>query len=536
MREAMRRLFGGFALGVVVPLAAGAGAPPPCTLRELAAATGVTIGAGFVEGSHDPAFHQTLGREYDGVTVPLYWSQVQPTSDAFDFTAADAAVGEGEASGLRMRGHPLVWGRLALPSWVQAATSPEELRGWLDTRIRTILERYRGRIVQYDVVNEPITLLGDAGSMNGLDVNLFSTMLGPGYVREALEMAHAADPDAKLFVNDFFVLGPGQKQDRFYDLVRELVESGAPIHGVGMQGHLRLPILPDFAPPRAEIDASIARFAALGLDVEITELDVVLGERSVCELAWQRRAYHDVVAACVASPACTGVTTWGITDAFTWIENFFRVDGAPLPFDESYARKPAWFGMRDALADVACPGGVCASGCMLDPCSGSPACAPDAAGCCDTLADCAGARCQEGAGCVHHTCVEGPPIDCDDADPCTLDACDATTGCVHEALSGAAGAQCTCERERPTACTKVPDKAERALTRACAHLAVAESAPPRRQRRLLGKAARRLRAAGRSVARAARRGRLQADCASPLGAFLDDAFDRARAARQDVQP
>jgi len=482
-------------LGTGAPVSEGAGAP--CTLRELAAATHVTLGAGFVEGSHQEAFRETLAREYSGVTVPLYWSQSEPTPGAFDFTAADAAVAVGEAGGLRMRGHPLVWGRLALPAWVTTSVSADELRAAMARHIRTIMERYRGRIVAYDVVNEPVTYFGAPGTTDGLDPNVFLELLGPGYIREALEIAHEADPEARLFVNDFLLLGPGAKQDRFYDLVRGLVEEGAPIHGVGLQGHVRLPLWPDFAPSRAEMDEAIARFAGLGLAVEVTELDVVVADRSACELGDQRRVYRDVLAACVGNSACSGVTTWGITDAFTWVKGFFGVDGAPLPFDETYARKPAWFGIRDALAQVACPGSACPTGCALDAC--------------------------EGVGCAV----------CDDGDPCTIDTCDPVEGCLATDVTGIEAAACVCTRNLPDECaaTPLPPKADRALARACEHLDAAASASDRAQRRFAGKASRRFRAAGRAVRRAEARGTLPTRCASPLGAFLDDGRARARAAR-----
>jgi endo-1,4-beta-xylanase len=279
-----------------------------------------------------------------------------------------------EANGLRSRGHPLIWGRLALPSYVLDETDPDALRTMMRERIMTIVTRYRGRIAQYDVVNEPITLFGAAGETNGLEPYVFYRLLGPGYIREALEMAHAADPDAALYVNDFFVERPGDKQDRFFDLIKRLVDEGAPIHGVGFQGHVQLPGLgPTFLPTREELEAAIRRFAGLGLDVEITEVDVTLADRSACELDFQRRVYTDIMRACLAVPACTGVTTWGISDQYTWIKNFFSVDGAPLLFDESFQPKPAYFGVRNALLERICAGEPCAASC-LDRCGTAQGC------------------------------------------------------------------------------------------------------------------------------------------------------------------
>lgn len=323
-----------------------------CTLRSLADRAGVRIGAAFVEGRNDPPFRTTLAREFNSITAPLYWAETQPTSDAYHFAVADTAVDIGASNRMRVRGHPLIWGRLALPEYVRAATDPEALRAMVADRIATIVGRYAGRIAQYDVVNEPLTLFGTAGNTNGLDDNVFHRVLGPGYIREALELAHAADPAAKLYVNDFLVEKPGPKQDRLFDLARGLLESGAPLHGIGMQGHIRLPVVgPEYEPTAAEIESAVRRFAGLGLEVEITELDVTLTSRDPSQLDLQRRVYHDVFAGCLAAPGCTGVTVWGITDRFTWISNFFQVDGAPLLFDEDYAPKPAYFGVRDALLE-----------------------------------------------------------------------------------------------------------------------------------------------------------------------------------------
>lgn len=318
------------------------------TVRDLASDVGVYVGVGFVEGSQTAEFREVAAREYNSLTAGLYWSQSEPERGQFDFTAADDALAVAEAAGQRVRGHPLVWGRLALPDYVNRAASADELRAILAEHITAIVSRYRGRVAQYDVVNEPITFTGTPGANgDGLETYVFTRLLGSDYVREALELAHAADPEAKLFINDFFVMEPGPKQDYFFELARELVAEGAPLHGVGFQGHITPPFGPSYQPSAAEIAAAIDRFAALGLEVEITEVDVTLSPPLDFEA--QAAIYGDIAAQCFARPACRGVTTWGISDAYTWIEGFFGVRGAPLPFDESFQPKPAWFAIRDAL-------------------------------------------------------------------------------------------------------------------------------------------------------------------------------------------
>jgi len=321
----------------------------PSSVRGLADQLGVYVGAGFVEGRHTAEFRSIVASEYNSLTAGLYWTESEPQRGQFDFSAADDALAVAEAAGLRVRGHPLVWGRLALPQYVQDASSAQELRAMMREHISTVVGRYRGRIEQYDVVNEPITFAGAPGDDgNGLAEYVFTDLLGPGYIREALEIAHAADPAAKLFINDFFVMRPGAKQDFFFELARQLVESGAPLHGVGFQGHITPPFDPNYLPSAAEIGAAIDRFAALGLEVEITEIDVTLSDPAN-QLEYQAQIYRDLAEACFRRAACPGITTWGISDAYTWIEGFFSVQGAPLPYDESFAPKPAWGAIREAL-------------------------------------------------------------------------------------------------------------------------------------------------------------------------------------------
>ena len=327
-------------------------ASPDLRLRALAARAGRWVGAAFVEGSQAAPFREVLAREFNSTTAPLYWQTTEGQRGVFDFRAADEAVAVADAAGLRLRGHPLVWGRLALPDWVRAITQPDDLRAAMTAHIEALVGRYRGRIAQYDVVNEPLTFDGAPGRFgNGLEDYVFSRVLGTGYVREALEIAHAADPDAALFINELLVMRPGPKQDAFFALARELRESGAPLHGVGLQGHITPPFAADYLPTRDEIAATVARFAALGLRVEITELDVSLTDPGA-QLEQQAAIYGDVFAGCFRTPGCDGITTWGLTDRDTWIRNFFHVEAAPLLFDADYQPKPAYFAAREQLRQL----------------------------------------------------------------------------------------------------------------------------------------------------------------------------------------
>ena len=336
------------------------------TLRSAAARAGVSIGSAahdrFIRGDEDPEYRAVLAREFDSVTpyTAMKWGQIHPEPDRYDFTGADAIVEHAEANQMRVRGHTLIWGGAVdppNPEYVNEAASPEELRALMIAHIQTVMARYRGRVDRWDVVNEALTLLGEAGDTNALQDHVFLQQLGPGYIAEALELAHAVDPDARLFVNENFVLNPGPKQDRYFELVQELLSTDAPLHGVGFQTHLYF--LPGGgadaidAPTEEEMRATLSRFAALGVDVEITELNVHTwrfeGDRDH-RLAQQAEVYGDAARACLSVPACRAVTVWLFTDRYpTTVESLFGRDGEPLLFDDDYAAKPAYGEVLDAL-------------------------------------------------------------------------------------------------------------------------------------------------------------------------------------------
>jgi endo-1,4-beta-xylanase len=334
-------------------------------LRELAARIGRSIGSA-AHDEHivdDPDYGRVLAREFDSITpyTAMKWGRIHPEPDRYDFAAADAIVEFAEAHRMRVRGHTLVWGGAVdppNPAYVTEASSAEELRALVADHIRTVMTRYRGRVDRWDVVNEPLTVLGETGTTDGLRDHVFLQELGPGHIAEAFDLAHAVDPEARLFVNDFVDLKPGEKQERYFRLVRDLLEAGVPIHGVGFQSHLAfLPTAPpndaDLA-TEGEIETTLRRFVALGVDVEITELNVhtwrFAGDRAE-RLERQRDLYASAVRACVAVPGCTAITVWLFTDRYpTTAELLFRRDGEPLLFDDGYAPKPAYFGVRDALS------------------------------------------------------------------------------------------------------------------------------------------------------------------------------------------
>jgi endo-1,4-beta-xylanase len=339
------------------------------TLRQIADKLNVRFGAAVMvrDIRSDPEYASVLTREFNSVTpfVDMKWGTLHPEVDRYDFNTADELVALAEAHGMRVRGHALVYGQVVdppNPEYLSQMTDPAALRALMAEHIRAVAGRYAGRIDAWDVVNEPIVAFGDPARGHGLSQHVFTRVLGPGYIAEALHLARAADPEAQLFLNEFGTLVPGAKQERYYQLVRELLEAGAPLDGVGFQGH----IVPLFGvvPREEQVEATLRRFAALGVAVEITELNVFtrtlghvlslgFGYDEAAELETQAERYAYVTRACLAVPECQGVTLWTFTDRYpTTVETLTRLDDIPLVFDDRYRPKPAAFALREVLASA----------------------------------------------------------------------------------------------------------------------------------------------------------------------------------------
>jgi endo-1,4-beta-xylanase len=311
--------------------------------KPLWAASSVPVGAAVDPDllERDEAYAATLLREFNAITPEnaLKWGPVHPAPHRWHFDPADRLVEFAEAHRLRVHGHALVWHR-QLPGWLTAAQPRRAVGTALASHVETLVGRYAGRIASWDVVNEAIA---DNG---GLRDTCFLRTCGQDYIAEAFRLAHAADPCARLYYNDYGAEERGRKSDAVYARLRRLLDDGVPVHGVGLEMHLR----GTRSPEPAAISASVARFLALGLEVRISEMDVRI--RRVLRgdpLALQRLVYRDVIAACAAMPGFAGVTFWGVNDTHSWIHREFGKD-APLLFDGDYAPKPAYFGARDGLA------------------------------------------------------------------------------------------------------------------------------------------------------------------------------------------
>ena len=246
------------------------------------------------------------------------------------------------------RGHTLVWYN-QLPGWLTSGGyTPAQLSSILQEHISTVVGRYAGRVYAWDVVNEAFN--GDGTLRSYFWYNSPGIGLpGTGYIEQAFRWAHAADPKALLFYNDYSAETINQKSDAIYRMAQDFKARGVPLDGIGMQMHFTTS-----TGSLASMEANIKRITDLGLQVQITELDVRLpvnssGVATSAALATEAQIYHDIVAMCLKYARCTAIQTWGFTDKYSWIPGTYPGFGAALPLDSSYQPKPAYSSIQNAL-------------------------------------------------------------------------------------------------------------------------------------------------------------------------------------------
>ncbi len=325
---------------------------PAQTLRELAQKRGVLIGTAHSGRTSDTEYLDLMGREFNQVEAEnaTKFGPIHPAEDSYNFAPVDTMVEYAAAHKMRVRGHVFVWHNQN-PKWItDGGLSPEQLAAALQKHIATVGGRYRGKIFAWDVVNEAFL---DNGSLRdtvwlnkpGIGLN------GTKYMEKSFRWAREADPDAKLFYNDYSAEGVNAKSDAIYEMAKDFKKRGVPIDGIGLQAHLRL----SAAGNLASIEANIKRITELGLQVHITELDVRIpvdasGKASESDIEAQAKLYGAVASICLKYPLCTSIQTWGFTDKYSWIPRTYPGFGAALLLDRAFQPKPAYKALLDALA------------------------------------------------------------------------------------------------------------------------------------------------------------------------------------------
>ncbi|WP_329125166.1 endo-1,4-beta-xylanase [Streptomyces sp. NBC_01465] len=332
---------------VLLPVTAAGAAPTGTavaaaspTLNELAAAKGRYFASATDNPElTDTSYTATLGSEFGQITPgnSMKWDTTEPQRGQFSFAKGDAVVSFAQAHGQDVRGHTLVW-HSQLPGWVSALPA-SEVRAAMESHIAGEAGHYKGRIKAWDVVNEPFN---DDGTYR---TSPFYNAMGKDYIAYALQAAHAADPGAKLYINDYNTDGLGAKSDAMYNLVRDLKAQGVPIDGVGFQAHLAV----QYGFP-TQMQQNLQRFADLGVDVAVTELDVrMVLPADATKLAAQSDYYRRVTEACLGVSRCVGITIWDYTDKYSWVPGTFSGQGLACLWDANLQPKPVLDVVRTAL-------------------------------------------------------------------------------------------------------------------------------------------------------------------------------------------
>lgn len=334
-------------------------APQAPSLRD-AAPEGLAVGSAVAGGGHhdeqpypdpftsDQPYRDVLAGEFSSLSPEnqMKWEYLHPARDTYAFGAADAIVDFAEQHGQVMRGHTLLW-HSQNPEWLENGDfSPDELREILHEHISTVVGRYAGRIQQWDVANE---ILDESGNLRTTD-NIWIRELGPGIIADAFRWAHEADPDAKLFFNDYGVEGGNAKSDAYYALVQDLLAQGVPVQGFSAQAHLNL----DEGFP-ADLTQNLQRFADLGLETAITELDVRMtlppgGAPTPQQLTAQADYYRRALQSCLDVSSCHSFTVWGLPDKYSWVPGTFPNQGAATIYWDDFTPKPAYDALVETLS------------------------------------------------------------------------------------------------------------------------------------------------------------------------------------------
>lgn len=284
---------------------------------------------------------------------------IHPEENRYNWKDADSIVSFAQAHGLKVRGHNLCWHEQT-PSWLFKddqgnEVTKEVLLKRLKDHINTVVNRYKGKIYAWDVVNEAI----DDDSTKFLRNSLWYKICGEDFIIKAFEYAHEADPNAVLFYNDYNTERP-EKRERVYRLLKQLVDAKVPINAVGIQAHWSI-----YEPDQKDLVETIKKFSSLGLKIQITEMDISVypweknrralrdGEKGIFtpELDQKQadkyamafkifRKYKNVI---------TGVTFWNISDNNTWLDHYPVIGrkNFPLLFDPSLQPKKAYWSVVD---------------------------------------------------------------------------------------------------------------------------------------------------------------------------------------------
>lgn len=299
---------------------------------------------------------QLFGKEFNMV-VPeneMKMDATEPAQNSFSFSGGDAIVNIAKTYGAVVRGHTLCW-HSQVPTWISSDGykndknwTRQQLLDILKNHIENVVGHWKGQIMEWDVCNEVLDdnqlKIWSNPSSYDLRQSIWATVIGEDYLDSAFVWTHRVDPDAKLFLNDYGVEGKGWgKSEALVNLANRLRNSGVPIDGIGLQGHMEASMNYFDA-----IEQNIARCSEQGLLCHITELDLGIDSYNASNLEMQGTAYYRLARMAMKYSNCSSLMIWGLTDDMTW-----RTGKYPLLFDSNRSKKDAYWGVHAALRQAA---------------------------------------------------------------------------------------------------------------------------------------------------------------------------------------
>jgi endo-1,4-beta-xylanase len=337
-------------------------------LRQLAEARGIRIGVAYKNGGGAGTYNNTLAREFNAVVGEnnMKWGSLQATRGNFTYGDADGMVQFAQQNAMGVRGHNFVWHQQSgfaadMPAQSTVKATRDTMFKIMKSHITTVMQRYKGKIYEWDIVNEAVARdsagmrLGTGTSSSFWSLRTDAANHDWDFVDSAFTYARQADSTAVLFYNDYDCEGMGKKSGLVYSLVSRL-KAKKLIDGVGLQCHFYVPGTSsgsNGAFPADEMAVNLRRLSDLGLRISLTEVDFrIPTPASAANLQAQRLAYEKLMGLCLANPACKTIVFWGLNDGQSWIPGNYTGQGAPLLFDDGFKAKPAYDGVASQLKDA----------------------------------------------------------------------------------------------------------------------------------------------------------------------------------------
>jgi uncharacterized protein (TIGR03437 family) len=284
----------------------------------------------------------------------MYYTETEIAQGEFTFSDGDAMVAVAEANGIPVHCHHLIGPNIYIPGWVKNGNfTAAQLTEIMNTHIQTAMGHFKGKCASWDVIEEA---LNPDGTVDTSTDNVWGNIIGPSYIDTAFQTARQTDPHAKLYWNDGGIENQTPKAMGLYTVLSGMLQRGTPIDGVGLESHFTPDLGLLYSPDLASMVANMAQLTKMGLSARISELDVRIAlPATSSELADQATAFSIVVQACLNSPNCVSITSWGADDTTSWIANsgYFPGYGAATLFDVNFQPKPAYTAVMDTLRTAA---------------------------------------------------------------------------------------------------------------------------------------------------------------------------------------